>query len=79
MDTVYVLCKEHPQYRTVTFICGPDPKTPIHAATPEEAAKFESIKHALKHRSAMPHQPGGTEYYRVHELRPDGRIIDVEG
>jgi hypothetical protein len=78
MAKVYILCKQYPEVGAVTFVCGPDPRMPTFHPTPEPAARFEEMEDALLFRSLMPHQLGGTEKYRVHELLPDGRIIDVE-
>jgi hypothetical protein len=74
-----VLCKRDPQYNVVVFVGGGDPRTPTFDRDVTRAAKFESVDDALLCRSLMPHQLGGTEKYRVHELLPDGQIIDVEG
>jgi hypothetical protein len=61
------------------FICGSHPKMVMFHPDVEHAARFGCIDEALAFRSLMDYQLGGTEKYRVHELLPDGRFIDVEG
>lgn len=79
MAKVYVLAKQYPEMGgAAVFVCG-DPRMPTFHPTAEPAFRFEEMEDALLYRKAMPHQLGGTEPYRVHELLPDGRIIDVEG
>jgi hypothetical protein len=73
----YVLCKVDPQFGVEMFVCG-HPRMPSFDRDSGRAAKFESAEEALAFRSRMDHQIGGTDKYRVHELLPDGRIIDVE-
>jgi hypothetical protein len=46
----------------------------------ERAARFDTIEDARLCRSLMPHMlGGGAERYHVHELHPDGRLVDLEG
>jgi hypothetical protein len=79
MAKQYVLCKVDPQFRMVVFVGG-DPRMPtFYPNDPAGAFKAESIDEALACRSLMPYQlGGGAEAYHVHELLPDGQVIDVE-
>jgi hypothetical protein len=75
----YVLCRQYPDGAQV-FLCrqflpGGDPTFDIR---PEPAMRFASPQDALAWRWSLPHQLGGTEHYRVHELHPDGQLVRVE-
>jgi len=74
----FVLGKFYSVTGETKFICG-GPIGPTFDSDVERAAKFDSIKDALLHRSALPQVLGGTAKYRVHEVLPDGSIRDVEG
>jgi len=66
-------------YSPPVFICGgPYFPQPTFDTDVARAAKFDSIQDALAVRSMMPHLLGGTHKYRVHELLPDGSLVDVE-
>jgi hypothetical protein len=76
----YVLCKKHPLIgpHAIAFVCGLDPRMPTFDPTAKPAARFETPEDAVRFRSLMPHQLGGTEAYHVYELLEDGQLIDVE-
>lgn len=74
----YVLCKVDPQYGAAVCICG-GPFPPTFDIDVERAARFDSIEEALIVRAGLPHLLGGKHKYRVHEVLPDGTIVDVEG
>jgi hypothetical protein len=59
------------------FICG-GPFPPTFDVDVSRAARFDSVEDALIVRTNMPHQLGGNDQYHVHEVLPDGRVVDVE-
>jgi hypothetical protein len=73
----YVLAKYHPEMQGHVFICG-GPLAPTFDPDVSKAATFDSIDDALLLRSGLPHLLGGTDAYHVHEVLPDGRVVDVE-
>jgi hypothetical protein len=73
----YVLGKYYPQMRGHVFICG-GAMAPTFDPDVSRAFKMDSTEVALLLRSGLPHLLGGTDAYHVHEVLPDGRVIDVE-
>jgi hypothetical protein len=51
---------------------------PTFDADVSRAAKFDTPADALTARSIMAHQLGGNEKYKVHELRDDGSLQQIE-
>ena len=76
----FVLCQQYPQMGdAIVFVCGPSPQMPTFDPTPGPAVRFGSPEDAQAFRALMPWQlGGGPKQYRVHELLPDGSVIDVE-
>jgi hypothetical protein len=72
----YVLCTV--DSNETIFVCSPNPRMPVFHFDRYQALKFSSPQEALEHRSFMDHQLGGKEQYRVHEVMPDGSLVDVE-
>jgi hypothetical protein len=74
----YVLGKFHPEFRGTMLIGGSHPKMPMFHPDLEYARKFGSVEEALAFRMSMDHQLGGTDKYHVHEVQPDGGLLDLE-
>lgn len=78
MANDYVLLSQHPRTNAVTFVGGADPRAATFWPTRAGAARFPTPGAALTFRGQMAPQPGGTGAYHVHELLPDGRLLNVE-
>ena len=78
MANEYVLLKQHPRTNAVTFVGGVAPLAATFGPARAGAARFPTPGDALAFREHMARQPGGTGEYHVHELLPDGRLMNVE-
>jgi hypothetical protein len=74
----FVLAKHHSLPPGTTFVCGSDPRLATLDADRECAARFDSPEAARAFRGRLGHQLGDPSAYHVHELHPDGRLIDLE-
>jgi hypothetical protein len=76
----YVLRKQHLVGRVVmtSFVCGDDPRRRSFDSDVERAKHFATPDAALSYRNQMPRQLGGTaQEYRVNEVLPDGKLVDL--
>ena len=73
----YVLLSQHPRTLAVTFVGGVDPRRPTLHPTRVGAARFPTVGEALAFRGQMANQPGASAYH-VHQLLPDGRLMNEE-
>ena len=75
----YVLCNWHPDMHAGTCISSLDAAGVAYNPAPEHALRFKTVEEAIAFRSANVSQlTYGAHKYRVHELLPDGRLVDVE-
>jgi hypothetical protein len=78
--TAYVLLKQHLTGRLLmtSFVCGDDPRQRSFQSDVDQAKHFATPDAALAYRTQMPRQLGGTaEQYRVHQILPDGKLVDL--
>jgi hypothetical protein len=78
--TAYVLRKQHLTGRTLmtSFVCGDDPRRRSFHSDVDQAKHFATSAAALAYRNLMPRQLGGAaEEYRVHQILPDGKFVDL--
>jgi hypothetical protein len=75
----YVLCNWHPEVQQGTFVCALVAGSVTYHPTPEPAVRFDTIAEAIAHRHAIADKlTWGAHKYRVHELLPDGQLVDFE-
>jgi hypothetical protein len=78
--TEYVLLKQHLTGRLflTSFVCGEDARRRSFHSDVDQAKHFATPDAALVYRSLMPRQLGGAaEEYRVHQILPDGKLVDI--
>jgi hypothetical protein len=79
--TTYVLLKQHLTGRllvTSSFVCGDDPRRRSFHGDVDQAKQFATPEAALAYRNLMPRQLGGAAVdYRVHQILPDGKLVNL--
>lgn len=77
MKNPYVLCRRYPDSGKLGFIGGSSPLYRTYVPYPGMAVRFDSIEAALQWKDELFYEEDMIAF-RVHELLPDGGVVDVE-